>query len=146
MIEGASPLVSKAAMQAKDVLGRPADLLEASKELVTTDTEVSELTHSLNALIGFAPDTKLILAVPEPVTESISLSQATQQAVDNSPEVVEAEQTLVKAKAASRLSKLEYVPAVAVMPAAPAPAPAPAPAAPLPAAPAPVPAAPVPAV
>jgi outer membrane protein TolC len=66
------------------------------------------------ALIGFAPDTRLILAMPEPAAETISLTQATQQAVTNSPEVVEAEQTLVKAKAASRLSKLEYIPAVAV--------------------------------
>ncbi len=53
--------------------------------------------------------------MPEPTTETISLPQATQQAVANSPEVVEAEQTLVKARAASKLSKLEYVPAVAVM-------------------------------
>jgi hypothetical protein len=35
--------------------------------------------------------------------------------VGNSPDVVEAEQTLVKAKAAARLSKLDYVPSVGVV-------------------------------
>jgi outer membrane protein len=114
MIEGTPSLVSTVAMSAKDVVDYQAALLEASKQMVTTDSEVSELTHALNALIGFTPDTKLILAVPDPAAETISLSQATQQAVNNSPEVVEAEQTLVKAKAVSRLSKLEYIPAVAV--------------------------------
>jgi outer membrane protein len=115
IIEGASPLVSTVAMPAKNVVEHQAALLEASKELIAAGSEVTELTHALNALIGFAPDTKLILAVPEPAAETISLSQATQQAVNNSPEIVEAEQTLVKAKAASKLSKLEYVPAVAIM-------------------------------
>ena len=90
-------------------------LLEASKELATVNNEVTELTHSLNALIGFAPDTKLVLLPPEPVTETVSLPQATQQAVANSPEVIEAKETVVKAKAASRLAKLEYVPAVTVV-------------------------------
>jgi outer membrane protein TolC len=115
MIDGAYPLVSAVAMPANNAVEKKAALLEASKELLTTDSEVSELMHSMNALIGFAPDTKLFLAVPEPATETISLSQSNQQAVNNSTEVVAAEQTLVKAKAASRLSKLEYVPAVAVM-------------------------------
>jgi len=102
------------AMQSRNVVDSDAAFLEASKELVMTESQVSELTKSLNALIGFAPDTRLVLAVPEPALETISLSQATQQAVTNSPEVVEAEQTLVKARAASKLSKLEYIPAVAV--------------------------------
>jgi outer membrane protein len=114
-IENTSHLASTVAMTSRDAVEHQAVALEASKELVTAGSEVIELTHSLNALIGFAPDTTLILAVPEPVTETISLTEATQQAVTNSAEVVEAEQTLVKAKAASRLSKLEYVPGVAVV-------------------------------
>jgi outer membrane protein len=107
-------LASTVAMQTRNVVDHDAAFLEASKELVMTDSQVSELKQSLNALIGFAPDTKLVLAVPEPALETISLPQATQQAVTNSPEVVEAEQTLVKVRAASKLSKLEYIPAVAV--------------------------------
>jgi len=90
-------------------------LLEADKELITTRSRVLELTQSLNALIGFEPDTELELAAPEPVLESISEREVTQQALANSPEIIEAEQTVVKAKAAAKLSKLEYVPNVAVI-------------------------------
>jgi outer membrane protein len=112
--ENASPFLSAVAMPAKGA-AEYQTVLEAKKELATTDSEVAEFTQTLNTLIGFAPDTKLVLAVPEPVTETISLTEATQRAATNSPEVVEAEQTLVKAKAASRLSKLEYIPGVAVV-------------------------------
>jgi outer membrane protein TolC len=112
--EKTSLLLNTVAMPVRDGVQHDIAALEASKQAVTTDSEVSELMHTLNALIGFAPDTRLILAIPDPVTENVSLTEATQQAVTNSPEVVEAEQTLVKAKAASRLAKLEYVPGVAV--------------------------------
>jgi outer membrane protein TolC len=113
-LQNTQQLASTVTLQTRNVVDHAAAFLEASKELVTTDSQVSELTQSLNALIGFAPDTKLVLAVPEPALETISLTQATQQAVTNSPEVVEAEQTLVKARAASKLSKFDYIPAVAV--------------------------------
>jgi outer membrane protein TolC len=115
MLESGSQLASTIAMPAGNMMEHKTALLEASKELATADNEVTELTHSLNALIGFAPDTKLVLLPPEPVTETVSLPQATQQAVANSPEVVEAKETVVKAKAASRLAKLEYVPAVTIV-------------------------------
>jgi outer membrane protein len=110
-----SQLVTPVAMGVGKTVEGPAALVEASKELIVSDSEVEEWARSLNALIGFPRDTKLILAAPEPVAETVSLSQATQQAVTNSPEVVEADQTLAKAKAASRLSKLEYVPGVAIV-------------------------------
>ena len=115
MLESGSQLASTIAMPAGNTMEHKTALLEASKELATANNEVTELTHSLNALIGFAADTKLLLVPPEPVTETVSLPQATQQAVANSPEVVEAKETVVKAKAGSRLAKLEYVPAVTVM-------------------------------
>jgi len=113
-LSGGTQLVSTVAMSVGKPVESQAALVEASKELVAADSEVEEWARSLNALLGFRPDTKLILAVPEPITETVSLTHATQQAVTNSPEVVEAEQTLVKAKAASRLSKLEYIPGVAI--------------------------------
>ena len=52
-----------------------------------------------------------------PVTqmEEISLKEAADKAMAANPEVVEAEQTVAKAHAASKLSKLDYVPDVAVM-------------------------------
>jgi len=114
-LKSESQLATTAALQVVHVMGHEAAFLEASKELVATDSEASELALSLNTLMGFDPGTKLILAVPEPTAETISLPQATQQAVANSAEVVEAEQTLAKARAASKLSKLEYLPAVAVV-------------------------------
>jgi outer membrane protein TolC len=113
-LSGGSQLASTVAMAVGRVMESQTAFVEATKELVAADSEVEEWSRSLNALIGFPPDTKLILAVPEPITEVVSLTQATQRAVTNSPEVVEAEQTLVKAQAASRLSKLEYIPGVAV--------------------------------
>src|SRR4030095_4391495 len=114
-LESGSQLASTIAMPVGNMMEHKSALLEASKELVAANNEVTELTHSLNTLIGFAADTKLLLVPPEPVIETVSLPQATQQAVANSPEVVEAKETVVKAKAASRLAKLEYVPAVTVV-------------------------------
>jgi outer membrane protein TolC len=90
-------------------------LLEVSRELVTARSEVDELTQSLNALVGFELNTELELTAPEPVVETISEREATQQALANSPEIVEAEQTVLKARAATNLSKLDYVPDVAVV-------------------------------
>jgi outer membrane protein TolC len=73
------------------------------------------LTQSLNTLVGYPVDTPLELAAPEPASDTFSLEEATQQALRNSPEIVEAEQTVVKAKAAVRLAKLEYMPDVALI-------------------------------
>jgi len=98
-----------------DVPERRTTLLKTSEELAAAQGRVIQLSRSLNALIGFAPDTALELAAPEPAVETVSLAEATRQAVINSPEVIEAEQTVVKARAATKLSKLEYVPDVAVI-------------------------------
>ena len=90
--------------------------LEAGKELIAANSQVSELTQSLNALIGFPQDTELELIVPDlVVVGTLSLSEATQQALASNAEIVEAEQAVVKARAAAKLSKLEYVPDVAVI-------------------------------
>jgi len=114
-LESRPQLASTIAMPVGNTMEHKSALLEASKELATANNEVTQLTQSLNALIGFPVDAKLVLVAPEPATQTVSLPQATQQALANSPEVVEAEQTVVKAKAASKLSKLEYVPSVAVI-------------------------------
>jgi len=114
-IESGQLLASTVAMPAGTGGEHQAALFEASKALVAAESEADELTESLNALVGFAPKTKLVLDIPEPAVETISLSEVTQRAVANSPEVVEAEETLVKARAAQRLSRLDYVPAVTVV-------------------------------
>jgi len=114
-IESGQLLASTVAMPAGTGGEHQAALFEASKALVAAESEADELTESLNALVGFAPKTKLVLDIPEPAVETISLSEVTQRAVANSPEVVEAEETLVKARAAQRLSRLDYVPGVTVI-------------------------------
>ena len=83
------------------------------KAVVNAKSQVTELTQSLNTLMGLPLDTQLELADPPPLIEPISSGLPTQQSIDGNPEVVEAQETLVKARAASRLSKLDYVPDVA---------------------------------
>src|SRR5260370_32242130 len=84
------------------------DLLEMSKALAVGTIRVQELTASLNELLGWPPETELELVPPEPLYEAISLKQATAQALARNTEVVEAQQTLVKAQSASSLSQLDY--------------------------------------
>ena len=97
-------------------LGRDYALQAASAELAASRAKVLELTQVLNALIGLPATTELQLALPEPLfVEPITLTAAAQRGLAANVEVIEAEQTLVKAQAALRLGKLEYVPDVAVL-------------------------------
>jgi outer membrane protein TolC len=115
MLESGLRLTSTGTPPLGSLTERHTALLKASKELETINGELAELTRALNSMLGFDPDTVLDLAAPEPAAENTSLGEATQQALANSPEIIEAEQTVVKAKAATRLSKLDYVPDVAVI-------------------------------
>ena len=92
---------------------RQVALLEATKAVVTANSQVTELTQSLNTLMGLPADTQLDLADPPPLIEDTSSGPPAQPMIDRNPEVVEAQQTLTKARAAARLSKLDYVPDVA---------------------------------
>jgi outer membrane protein TolC len=85
------------------------------REIAEARSKVIELTQALNDLLGFPLDTELELVAPPPAPQLISQQQATQQAFANSIEVIEAEQTANKAKAATKLAKLEYVPDVAIL-------------------------------
>jgi outer membrane protein TolC len=91
------------------------DLIEASNAVAIATTRVKELTASLNDMLGWPPDTELQLVPPDPRFEDISLREATDKALAANPEVIEAEQNVVKARAASTLQKLAYVPVVAAM-------------------------------
>jgi outer membrane protein TolC len=55
------------------------------------------------------------LAVSDPFVENISLQEVADKSTAANPALVEAEQTVVKARAASSLSKLAYVPTVAAV-------------------------------
>jgi outer membrane protein TolC len=77
---------------------------------------VATLTASLNGLLGLSSDTRLDLVPPAPLFEKLTLKDALAQAQASPPvEVIEAEQTAAKAHAAAKISKLEYVPGVAVL-------------------------------
>jgi outer membrane protein TolC len=65
--------------------------------------------------MGWPEDTVLDLVLPDPFVESISLEEVADKSAIENPDVFEAEQTVVKARAATVLSKLEYVPTVAAV-------------------------------
>jgi len=90
-----------------------AELAETTKAMFTASTEVKELTASLNRVMGWPEDTQLELVIPEPLVENISLQDVADKPAVAAPELIEAQQTVVKARAASTLSKLAYVPTVA---------------------------------
>ena len=93
-----------------------AAVLEAEREFSTARHKVVQLQQDLNGLLGFPADAELALEMPEPlIVAPMSLATARQKAIGTNLEVIEAEQTLAKAEAAVKLSKLEYVPDVAVM-------------------------------
>jgi outer membrane protein TolC len=115
MLEASLQVATTTAVPIGGMTERRRAFLEASKDLITADSRVTELSRSLNTLIGAPLETQLQLVTPEPLFENVSDQQATQQALANSAEIVEAQQTVVKANAATRLSKLDYVPEVAVI-------------------------------
>lgn len=99
---------------APNLAGHEEELLEMSKALAIAANRVEELTVDLNGLLGWPAGTKLELETPAAPLEDISLQEATDKAMAASVEVAEAEQNAAKARAASALSKLEYVPYVVV--------------------------------
>jgi len=90
------------------------EMLGAEKAVVLSSSKVDELTASLDETLGLPEGTKLELVPPEPLVEDISLTEAAEKATAASPEVVEAEQTAIKAHAGLALTKLAYVPTVAL--------------------------------
>jgi outer membrane protein TolC len=91
------------------------ELEDAANAVAEADIKVQELTSSLNQLLGWPPDTELELVPPEPPLADISLQEATDKAMVANVEVVTAEQNLAKARAASSLAKLDYIPDAVVM-------------------------------
>jgi outer membrane protein TolC len=91
------------------------ELMETSNTLAIATTKVQELMAALDDMLGWPPDTELQLVPPDPGFESITLREATDKALAANPEVIEAEQTVVKAQSAATIQKLAYVPTVAAM-------------------------------
>jgi outer membrane protein TolC len=90
-----------------------ASLLEAKQTLLTTNLEMSDLTIQLNDAIGLPLDTKLVLDPNvEVVLDSPSIEDAVRTALNDNPEVRQAQQELAKARAAHGAAKAEYIPDV----------------------------------
>jgi Outer membrane efflux protein len=111
----AGPLYASASLGLARAPTQEPGLMDANKALMTTATEVKELTASLNRMMGWAEDTELELVPPEPLVENTSLQEVADSPVGANAEVIEAEQTAVKARAALVLSKLSYMPTVAAV-------------------------------
>jgi outer membrane protein len=95
--------------------GSDLELVEAKKAVGTAESEVRQLTATLNDTMGWPEDTDLELAPPEPLVENISVDEVSDKSAAANPELIEAEQTVIKARAASVISKLAYVPTVAAV-------------------------------
>ena len=89
------------------------DMLSTEKAVLIATSKVKELTASLDGMVGLPEGTRLELVPPEPLVENISLNEATEKATAN-PEVIEAEQIAIKAHAGLALTKLTYLPTVAI--------------------------------
>jgi hypothetical protein len=85
--------------------------------------KVRGLTNWLNRAIGWPDETELELVPPDPLGENISLQEGADKSVAPNPDGCLsrrsrdslAEHTVVKARPAPTLSKLEYVPTVAAL-------------------------------
>jgi outer membrane protein TolC len=109
------PLYAAASIEPVRASGQEPELIEAKKALVTSTNNVSELAATMNRMMGWPAETELELVPPDPLVESISLAEVADKSAAGNPDVIEAEQTVVKARAASAISKLEYVPTVAAV-------------------------------
>ena len=91
------------------------DMISAERAIIGPASRVKELTASLNEMLGLPEQTRLELVPPDPLVENISLREAADKAMAANAEVVEAEQTAIKAHAAATISKMEYAPTVAAL-------------------------------
>jgi outer membrane protein TolC len=90
------------------------EMLGAEKAVVLSTNRVKELTASLDEMLRLPEGTTLELVPPAPLVEDMSLTAATEGAAVANPELVESEQTAIKAHAGLALTKLQYVPTVAI--------------------------------
>jgi outer membrane protein TolC len=98
----------------KTLLARTA-LVEARQALEQVDKQVADLQEQLNALLELPLCTTLELVEPPlPVSPYHCCDEVIEQALAASPEIREAQQTILKAEAALTAGKLDYVPSIAV--------------------------------
>jgi X-X-X-Leu-X-X-Gly heptad repeat protein len=91
-------------------------LLEARKGLTQVDTQVAELTDTLDQLLGLAPSTELDVTEPAlPQIAVASADEAAAYAMANNPQICDAEQNILKARAGIKAAKMDCLPIVAVV-------------------------------
>jgi outer membrane protein TolC len=90
-----------------------ASLLEAKQALLTTDMQIADLTIQLNDVLGLPLNSKLVLDPNVDVSLDLPPREdSLKTALNDNPEIKEAEQTLAKARAAHSAAKAEYIPDV----------------------------------
>jgi outer membrane protein TolC len=89
--------------------------ISAEKSVALPPSKVRELTASLAEMLGLPEGTRLELFPPEPLVEHLSLQEVADKAAAANADVIEAEQTVIKATAGAKLSKMAYFPSVAII-------------------------------
>jgi outer membrane protein TolC len=88
-------------------------LLDARHKLLTLDNQISDLTVDFNDLLGLALETEVELVDPPLLAPvSLSLDESEKIALRESPEILEAQQTVEKAQRGVKAAKAEYIPDV----------------------------------
>src|SRR5262249_18676636 len=91
-------------------------LVEAQQALQEVNKQVADLEEQLNALLDLPLCTTLELVQPElPAMPYQCADDVIGLALSASPEIGEAQQTILKAEAAVAAGRLEYVPSIAVV-------------------------------
>jgi outer membrane protein TolC len=91
-------------------------VLELRKGRAEARKQKEEVADLLNQLIGYPTGVRLQVAEPVLPTLAVgSADEAAQYAVSNSPQIREAQQSILKAEAGLRAAKMEYLPDVNVV-------------------------------
>jgi outer membrane protein TolC len=109
-VAGAEKLAATGTLEARTAL------LEAKQGLKAVEDQIADVEAQLNDLLELPPCTKLELEEPPlPASPLRCADEAVSLALSSSPEVRAAQQDVVKADAAIRAAKVDYLPNVAVM-------------------------------
>ncbi len=92
-------------------IGRRADVLESQQSILTADLQIADLKTELYDLLGISLDTQLELDPGVPTNfDNLDKAQYLKIAWTENPEIVAAEDTVKKARAAVAAAKTTYIP------------------------------------
>jgi len=92
-------------------IGGRADVLESQQSVLTADLQLADFRTELNDLLGLPLDTQLELDPAVPTNfETVSKMEYTKMAWEENPEILAAEETVRKARAAAETAKTAYIP------------------------------------